>query len=101
MSGQSQALPTLPFTLREIASLTHWLEVWVDPRTCMDVETKGEKSFTYWDSNSNHSDVQPVARCYTDCVIPGPRRKPQNVLALLSIHQDETNCKLCIDYIYA
>jgi hypothetical protein len=33
---------------------------------------RGEKSFPYWDSNSDPSATQPIACCYTYCAIPVP-----------------------------
>jgi hypothetical protein len=33
---------------------------------------RGDKSYPYWDSNSNPSAIQPIASHYTNCTIPAP-----------------------------
>jgi hypothetical protein len=54
------------FTPEERASGTHWIGVWVGPRTGLD-DAERRKSCPYRDSNSDRSAVQPVASRCTGC----------------------------------
>jgi hypothetical protein len=47
---------------------THCTGDWVGPRSGLD-DLEGRKSCSYWDSKSDPSAIQPVARRYTDYAI--------------------------------
>jgi hypothetical protein len=55
----------------ERARGTHWIGGWADARAGLD-GLENKISWTYWDSNSDPSVVQPVASRYTDCANPAP-----------------------------
>jgi hypothetical protein len=57
------------FTAGERVPVTLWIGGWVGLSTGLnDVERR--KILPYWNSNSDHSAVQPVASRYTDSAIP-------------------------------
>jgi hypothetical protein len=60
------------FTFRERAPGVHWIGDWVGLRADLDDVEKRE-FFTYRDSNSDLSVVQPVASRYTDYAIPASK----------------------------
>jgi hypothetical protein len=56
------------FTPRESAPCTHWIEGWVGPRVGLDAMEK--RKFCH--ARNGTQVAQPVARRYTDWVIPTP-----------------------------
>jgi hypothetical protein len=54
------------FTTRERTPGTHWIGVWVGPRTVLDAVVKRKIPSPLRESNSRTPVVQPVAQRYTD-----------------------------------
>jgi hypothetical protein len=72
VSGQLLALASLLLG-KEPPVLTGWEAGWASEAVWM--MCRGEKSCSYWDSNSNPLTVQPVASHYTDYTFLAPTKK--------------------------
>jgi hypothetical protein len=73
VGGEWSASRPGSFTPVERAPGTQCIWGWVGLETVWTT-WRGEKSCPYRDSNSDHSDVKPIASRYTDCTIPAPYR---------------------------
>jgi hypothetical protein len=58
------------FTPREGDPATLWIGGWVGTRVGLDTVSKRKIPSPYWELNSDHPIVQPIASCYTDWAIP-------------------------------
>jgi hypothetical protein len=65
-------------TLGERAPGTHWIGGWLDPRAGLD-DVEKRKFLTLPGLNSDPSVVQPIANRHTDCAIPAPVRRLQEM----------------------